>query len=741
MKKIFLITVLMIFLMTTIVSATLSSFGTIPGEWHFGRRDLSNRGFIRDGAIAHFDETGANTITFASGSSFEPILAKLDDGNTYLILVTGNYLQLRNSNGILVDELLVASSIKNPPSFKKSVISEIADDFVQEHNYIIFLDGDDLVNFVTYNGTFNIIHQVNVSADYRAMVNSQIVCEPKAYVDCYGIGSRNAVTRFTEYYNATNSTDILVTELSNVQTSLGATIIASNNPGRLYPVLADINRNGYNELIFVAGDYGVSNTYYFYIAVFSPQLDSLLPTFNSGNVLSRSTPDTGMYSNLGSISPLVVYNVDGGGDPEILMSLVNRWAFSSSSTQYYRIYAYNSDGTLKWSSGGSGASLSSFVTSIAICDFGKTWYDSCFAYSRSDGTFIRCVDNNNQSFVTFDFNEFTGGTLISNGFVCADVTGNGIDEIVLASGIYEIDINAEVGSGIEELVDFGTHSSEDRVIIGDVNSNSELDIIRSRSGVTSIFTSNWVNKPPYFRQDLLKGGIFGYYSVACVDTAINFYAQRSSSAGSYVSINDQSNKDYSFFNDLIGENERLVLEFGGETSFGSWSDSGVVLVQHVPNTTGINYYTITVQDEANSDNYDDYIGLPVSMTIPVTVIAGTPGVDCNVASELITSPGDQESVAVTPDSSSEFDSDVRSLFGFSDTLMLLGALIIIIIVSVMGSQYGGAMGMIGGGVLSAIMCVVLGWLSAWIFVLIIVSIISVVLLKLVLFNGSSGGSD
>jgi len=713
-----LLTTLMMMVLAHAVSA---SFTDNWGEW---QDDPTNLGRVGD-ETANFDGVQGITISTTTGKAHYQPLSIQYNSQDYLLIPDGNTIKsyiITQSGGSISDEQAIAASMTSPLTALNTT-------------HGLFVMTSNITHVLVYNftGTFTLSHSPLVIGAANNISGSAIKC---AYsVDtgtpstgaCYFVSTRNDVCEFNASYIAGNAT---CTSLIN---STYSTVVR-------YPVVNDIDNDGYVEIVFTHGQN---------VTVYDTNSQTLDWTVNLATGTSPSL-----------LSSPLVYQSDGGGigdgigwwewfiggggaftggfkevavamttyspassDPRIILTVLNGEDGTTDDTISY-------DGTSPFGPG------SYYVPTVAGCDFDLDQTAVCAigrtiqTGSNNPYTLLICGYDNSTDFERIlEIQMDTEAYQSLDSIACADMDGDGVDEIVTPLRIYNIDET--------QLQNFSGAALDSTVTLADVDGDSELEVIVSTASSTKIFFSTFENLPPTIWNNLSYGGYFGYYNPVCVNTTITFEAQE---CGGTVT-------DCNYDNDASEDTERIVTNCGFDTSGSPNSNPDTHLENGTPalanpqfscyyNQTGVFNVRMYLQDQADLTDYTVYNTQKISLT----VIDGVQGVTCNVPGSYVSDPGDQAAEATGTEAiDSAIDSTLGILFGTSQTVMLIVSMGVTIGLAVAAATVAGPVGFAGAALLSSILFTFLGMLPAWIFILILISMVLMVVISKFITNNGQGG--
>lgn len=672
-------------------------------EWGEYQDDQTNRGFVND-LTGHYEDTGTTFTASAGTDDRQPIIASLNGSSDQYILITeGNYLRAYDDTLTLIDEITA-----NPST--PLTLTEIS------NNTYILLGNTTNALAYQWNGT-NFIISDNQSLGGRNWTGSAVKCRPNNSTACYFVDTHSDVCEWAIGTGLTCST---------------AVNESAENANTRYPAIADIDRDGSDELVFQY------NNTLMKLAVYDLVSDNLDTSFSADGLQDLTACNA--VHNYGS-NPMLI-NVDGAGDTEIVIGKTG----ATSGTSSVCLEILRSDGTaypnfpVAYNRAHANAIDWTRPSSLATCDFGNVHYDFCLwgkHYKTTAGNapitdMLACWNENGTQTVSIDTDwlDFAVGDTEVPGLACADMDADGQHEIVTTKAIYEDDDTT--------LVNLSGSTTSYQLALGDVNSDNELDIILSLTSSTLLAYSNFSNDPPTLNNSLSFGGYFNYYNPVCVNTTITFQAQETGGliTGNYV-------------NDGSSDTERIATNCGQDeygvanTDPDTFMDNGTF---DLSNPTFDCYYNVTgsfpvrlyLQDEFNTEDYSQYN----TNLIPLTVIDGIPGVTCNVPSSFIGDSEDQTVIDDDPNGIDEsIDSTMGALLGSTTKVRLVAGTGISLACGIRGAQLAGVIGFVGGTILCFIMTTFIGLMPAWIFVLFLIAMILLLIFAKFIVGGGGGGTQ
>ena len=689
---------LLILSLALLASISIASF---TDEWGEFQDDPSSRGFVHD-ETGHFTSDLGITYTDSSdGMAYQPLVVNLTgDSNLETIIYSGNFLQLYDEQMNLIDEKNIGAIEGQPIIYNNGTIN------------IAVAIVDNTLEAWAYNGTNFIDKFAN-----NTQLNETFVCDTWIGIkckeeSCYTMCD-DGTTSFIYEINMTSAT-WEYHNISNVQDVIGV------------PSIDDIDRDGRNEIAIICDAGG---TGHFGLCVFDENLTGA-PVLDIGFSVDGIIDD--IETGAGDvISMPVLFNIDGAGDKEVIVSFITPVA-----TRDLSLRVYKSDGSVLWTD--------TFVTQVhavlqpVMVDDGSLIVDFsvCTAGIEQGGNFhLLCSDSEGATLQESSIEGWSDDSDNSWPIIAADMDSDGLDELVLSASIIETsgDIIVNITSNNNYLV-----------ALADVNNDGELDIIATKAGITKIIYSNFTNDPPEINNTQNYGGYGGdptYLSPVCVGTTLTFNAQECGGLA-----------DCNYDNDGSGDEERIVSNCGQLPSgaagagFTSTLDNGTFFGSRptfacVFNVTGIFSVRLFLQDDSNPTDYTEYN----TQTISVNVINGTAGVTCNNDGAI--GSGDTGGVVASAQESqtnAAIDDTLGILFGTgagSDKLKLIVgiALILGIIAAAYREGVKDAAGIAIVAGLATLLVTFIGLITPAIFILALALVIFVIFLGRSLTGGAPQG--
>ena len=746
MKKILLI-IITILLMLPLVKASFI------GEWGEVQDNSWRTGFVND-AEGIWNNSGI-TITSSYSSMYQPIIADVNNDSQLEILIgEGNYVTIQYYDDYsidLLDELDMGSAQSST------------------YNLLESYDTDDYVEFV-------VVHTTNFSVLEFNGTNINIECSLSIPPPVQGVACHNKTNITCYTFDAVGNMSVIDTQactLNIVDIDSGTDIFTLNDPVQKTPIIADLDRDGFDELI-LGGDQG--NNVHEGIYVIDTNSLSLDTGFNGGGYLQLPEANSGKaafsgvtYWNLGADNELwqqcvdecaeayplggtnlgfilgqnipynlclsiceraYEFNTYGGGYGELIVTSRNQVS-TSTMADYSYISAYRNSGTaifnLVLGSDGSSSSVEYVGNPVIMIGQLSDEHDDeiCTVRYRSGTiphTYISCV-NELGTLIFQDELDVVLNPEADEYYTTTARLGGSMD-LMLGGFIFLMDYETNTTTMINATTSGGA------CVLNDINRDNTLDVACATASALSIGLNNYVNEPPQINTSLAYGG-YGYnYDITrpiCLNQTITFTAQE---------IGGINTGNYE--NDIELDLERIVSNCGKLSSGVATSDNTVDLqngsyVGSRPvfecyyNVTGTYPVTLFLEDLANIDDRTQYN----TQTISLQVIDGELGVDCSFVEvvEVGTVP-----VLSDPADDANFDNDVDAFFdGIHLTSPkarnLLGMMIICLIGAGIFMKSRSIELSLGGAWIGGIMMLVMGILSILPFVLITVLAVVFVVMK------------
>lgn len=615
----YLILVLLFLVLIPIASAS----------WMRYQNDLGNRGF-EPVMVSQWNETGVLT-EIAEGANFQPLIFDADgDNNTEIIISSGNFLKVYEYDS----NLLVLKDELNMGSAQDVMMTSTFD-----------LDGNGFIEFVGVFNSKNItVFEFNSSNSLNIIRTNTI----SDYIFKTGITCLNHSGVLGCYAGAWNGTNSSVIEYNPLTNGIAYYHVSNNdvfsttNGARISPPAADIDRDGFQEIVFI---YDKDVDTYEGIAVWDVQAASLDTSFSGDGIVDDITFSTGgimagvllsnvdsdetefescigycdetypwYYGTIRDICFLSCYiseylNDYGGGNTEIIISGYD--IVSAGDTDSW-LKSYRSDGSVMWSNKVVDVTTITYASNPVIQDVdGDGDWDICILSAmESTGTpnrnYFACVEDNTGTtlfsyYVTEGYPYWQPPATIT----IADMDSDGLYEIVTGN-VY---LNSD-GSYVNITAFDGEYKTAHSVL-SDINKDNILDVCGMKAGNMFCARSTYENVIPFLYGELGQN----FISPICLDTTVTFHAWE---LGSPSSITHYSNEEN-------GDRERLVSTCGINITIieGDLSQVNPTLSCFY-DTIGTYAFDIYLQDEWNTADYSQ------SQSFNIYVINGTSGVTCNL---------------------------------------------------------------------------------------------------------------
>jgi hypothetical protein len=565
--------ILAIFFIMAVLFCNVAS-ASYPGKVGEYQDDYSSRGYNHD-SQSNFNSGIGTTYSVNNGAGYQPLVFDLDNsGIVRLIGTNGNYIQLRDQFGNLVDEYNMGGSASCQPS--------ISDDFNGDGFKELNIVANSNFTILQYNGTWQKIYTNKMHSGFGSVCNGIKCLEYAGGKRCYmfsGAKSWYYSYNISAYYPHNDT-------LTGMNAVTGV------------PAIGDLDNDGIVEQV-IRDDADVDGNYGFRVV--------RARTFQ----LICNVDDLAIGVRMANP---VTYNIDGAGQTEIFVHYVNKIAmYKPDCTLAYPALQYDS-------LGGDTA-----VSNPVILTLPSTSYPVACAYESYSGSVneiaFGCIKGNGD---TYNKNRTTGfkgaGTVTSTNTPLsafgADINADGWDELITPSGAYEL---VGVTSKLLNL----NYSVRGKVIVADLNGDNENEVIFSNSTMYKLIYSSFTNEPPVFNTRSIGQN---YASPLCPGTTLTFSATEC--------VVNTSGYPCHYTNDRQQDTERLVSDCGNPSApytNGTFVEQGIQ-VSCLMNTMGGQTIKVYLQDQSNKNTYAQY------KTISMTVINGTPGFTCNLApsSDVIT---------------------------------------------------------------------------------------------------------
>jgi len=591
------ITIFLTAILLPLILLTVCASASFINEWGEYQNDEANTGFMHD-KIGHYtSELGITYTDGINGMNYQPLIINFTgDSDLETIIYSGNFLQIYNTQLNLIDEKNIGA-IQGQPIIYNNGTSNIA-----------VAISSDVIEAWYYNGTAFIDKFAN-----DTQLNESFVCDTWIGLKCSGNTCHTACD---------NSTSTFVYSI-NMTAASWLVLETTINDARGVPAIADIDRDGRNEMAWLCDNDGNAD-YGLCVADLNNSLTPFMDAgFSGDGILDDIGPD-------GKMSNPVLWNVNGAGDTEILVS------HKDSGSNRLAISTYKSDGTALWSADPQSFNAFEVLQTVMVDGEGTQFYACTSATTDAGGgvwqRYMICVDFEGTE-ISSGQTDFGEAAINGLPIVAADMNFDGLDELIFPDGIYYI--NNSLISNITGLTNY-------YIAIADVNGDAEPEVIATKAGITKIVYSSFTNSPPELNNTQNYGGYgstLDYTTPICVGSTLTFLAQE---CDGITACN--------YDNDASTDTERIVSNCGqlasgsAGTSFTANLNNGTFAVsspvfQCVYNVTGIFSVRLFLQDSFNDDGFTEYN----TQTITVQVINGTAGITCNLGSAV--SPGDTGGVA------------------------------------------------------------------------------------------------
>lgn len=705
-----------------------------------------------------------NTLsTVSNGADFQPLILDLNqDGDTEIVITSGNYLQIYQHSGTslyLMDEYNMGSA--------QTIMMTTAGGDLNGNGNIELIVGLGTTNMSVfeYNNTNNLnLIFTNMTRNY--VIKTGIKCfNYSSLIGCY-VGAWNGTnSSVIEYNPRTNG-------ISNYYVS--DTDVFSTTEGlRFSPPVVDLDRDGNVEIVFIydANDDGDEG-----IAVYDVQTTSLDVSFSADGIVDNlgsgadakivgmmvanvNTDDTLMdncidncyidYNNWYDVSLRAICkmgchiqyygSVFGGGDSEIIVTYYESGGFAQDDSN---IETFKSDGSSMYSvevyaSSGNEESRISNPT-LADVDGDDEW-EICVVAEKvdpvdaNDRFYLTCIDDDSG---VKEYDNITSGYSDElywespADIVSADIDTDGYDEIIMGNVYFNIDGGSTLNPVYLNIS--GTDHTSSNLALGYVDiTNNILDICGQQSGELWCAFSISDDDIPTLTDSY---GV-SWDNPVCNGTNLSF------SANEYDETETQL-EDTNYYNDIDTEKERLVADCYGNTSltYGSWSlaNPRVNCYYPIPTTYVAKIY---LQDEFNIEDYTQY------EEINILVIDGDAGLTCNIDSVgvgLDTFGEVDDTPSVNPTSEGIVSLLDHLTGGDDDAKLFIGFMIwVILVISVGGgmavlTHNGLAVAIVTAlmGVVGLIIMTALGMFPLWITIIVLLALSLLTFIILWLKGGS-----
>ena len=499
--------IILLIVLSLFIPVSIASF---EAEWGEYQDDETNRGFVHDES-GHFNEGIGITYTTPNGMTYQPLAVNMS-GNDELeiIIYSGNFLQLYNSQLNLIDEKNLGGTIEGQPIVFNNGTRKFAMAIV-----------NNVLEAWTYEGAAFIDGFANNSE-----LNNSFACDTWSGIKCEN--GTNFCYSLCDDGSDTYLVKMNMTDHSFINTKFSPNAVVGT------PAIDDIDRDGSNEIVWNC-DNGIC-----------------VADVNGTGIpyLDISFSGDGILAGLGDdVSDPMLWNANRAGHVEIA---INRYAAAGSN----QIQVYTTAGTpfgtfpktFTHAPGQTTAIYDMAILYTAIDGSGGEEF-ICANRGRNDngvGTdveSIQCWDENGVTRVLIGNN--TGATGNHRfPIVTADLNSDNIDEIIHPRAIYKADNTTLQTIALESY----------RIMTADIDQDGELDIIGSKAGSTKLIYSDFTNGPPTLYNNLSYGGYgnnYGYSTPVCVNGTVTFSAQE---CGGTASCN--------YGNDGESDTERIVSNCG-----------------------------------------------------------------------------------------------------------------------------------------------------------------------------------
>jgi hypothetical protein len=436
------------------------------GDWTQYQDSADNRGQVSD-LYSYWNTTGYSTSAVV-GSAMQPLVYDLtNDGDKEVILFSGNYLSIYDSEATLIDEV----NIGYPPESTPAIFEA----------QFLFIANDKLFGY-DYNGTHWIKEtEENLTAcgNIAGVGYSDIKCTSSK---CYFTCSANTVeSRINTWTDSTLSSS----QLTNL------TYITYPNS----PAIKDIDRDGTDDIIISKIDQNGNGEEG--VCVIDGSSMDMSDTFGTyGCVDDLNNEFSGAYMP----NPLV-YNLDGAGDLEIIVLYMRDGACGASAYQHTNaIRAMRSDGSTYWQKGtGSWNPWTGCPAGeILCCRLQTEWFSDpfianiastdkiCFSQNSVAGTYDHygCLELNGS--LAFSY-EITGTTASNFGLASSFSFAKNTERDYLLFGHYLV----EGGSSITHVGSISGLDETYNLAGADITNSGNIDFISMKSGGLKITTNNY----------------------------------------------------------------------------------------------------------------------------------------------------------------------------------------------------------------------------------------------------------
>ena len=456
-------------------------------------------------------------------------------------------------------------------------------------------------------------------------------------------------------------------------------------------VISDIDYDGALEIIYI---------------VYDVDSDPQMIVYEWNNVTNAIATDSSFgtsgrieitTSNVQDFGNVLVYDLDSSSDQEICILTK-----TLGGSYGVNINCYNADGTSYDSETlHSSATSEDRVINLLYADVDGDNIGEIVAVTSDDNNLEINVLESSSGSLTSKYT-YNYGTYAEQSGIATATKMNDDDyfDIVYDGLVFYFNSSGEVESVDVKNID------EKFVVPVNFNKDSSMDYVGQELNSLSLYTNSLGGVPTSstisLNTNLDDSGFYNYYSTVCKDTITTFKALECVS-GSFDSTCTYINTD-------TEENERIYTTCGGLGEVNGTYDGLNPSVSCNFSQTGNYNVNLYVQDLATSSYYGVYD------TISITVVDGTSGVDCNVASEFITNPSSQTDTS-TP-STVDTAEDFFNIFSYgSSTMKFVFGLIIILGLCVMAyGTFRSVLMTVIFGIAGLILSTILGLIPLWVIV-------------------------
>jgi hypothetical protein len=587
----------------TILNAT-SAFAECTGQWCQYQNSQQSQGYTSTQKSHITSDLDVATITGSFGN-YQPIIYQ--EGTTkYLLDQNGNYLELRNKYGNLVDEYDTGTSFFCQPT--------ITDDWDGNNQQEIHYCSGTNITVLEYNGTWNKRYTFNPAISTTSTNGLRCVDDPAAGKLCYAFSKATMIKYDFTTLNHTK------TNISGMWALTGV------------PAISDIDNDYVLEAAFRA-DPNKNSQYGFQV------VNTLIGTPQC------AVDDINAFAY---ISDPIMYNLNSAGNQEIFI------------TDYLqRMRMYKSDCTQQWSNtnsvGGDPCTSLPFILPY------KNTHLACYLINRGSSAQpqkLKCYDYNNNNTLSatiYDYNGcYAGLTVDGNSQAIAyDANSDGQYEVVTGAAVFSYDAKTNFTT-IKNL----SGEADMKAVTQDLDNNAEAEIVAYNQTYIKIYSSTFT--PAELTTIALSGLQLdqNYANPVCLGTSLTFMANNCSNPALCQYVINSSlvpvPKQYLYTN--CGTGNPYIFQAGIPSQ-----SSVTVTCQY--NTTYNGNIRIYLTDEVTgtspiNNNYFD---------VPVAVVNGTPGQTCNLRNYVGINPNLIGIGASTPAqktlSQSDIDFTINTLTG------------------------------------------------------------------------------